>query len=151
MVQFSETKILPYQPQQIYGLVMDIEQYPEFLPWCKKAQIVEVISNQNLVADLLINFKNIFEKYRSNVTHGIDDNGNYFVHVQAIEGPFKKLVNRWQFFPHAQGCAIEFFIEFEFNSFFLEKMLSVIFGKATQKMMHAFEQRAQTVFGDHYA
>lgn len=151
MPEFSETKILPYKPEQIYELVMDIEKYPEFLPWCKKAKIIDVISEQNLTADLLINFKNIFEKYRSNVKHGIDENDHYFVEVKAIEGPFKKLINRWKFFEDEQGCKIEFFIDFEFNSFFLEKMLGVIFGKATKKMMNAFETRAHEKYDEYSA
>ena len=71
MPTLTQTKILPYSADKIYQLVMDIEKYPEFLPWCKQARIVEIISAQNLHADLLINFKNFFESYRSNVTHTI--------------------------------------------------------------------------------
>ena len=122
---------------------MDIEKYPEFLPWCKQAKIIEKISDNNLTADLLINFKNFFEKYRSDVKHGKLENG-YFVDVVAIQGPFKSLVNKWKFIDlgDEKSCQIEFFIEFQFNSFFLEKMLSAIFERATEKMMSAFEERA---------
>lgn len=138
---------LPYSSKKIYNLVMDIEQYPKFLPWCRQAQIIEVISAQNLHADLLINFKNFFEKYRSNVTHGIDNNGNYFVDVIAIEGPFKKLVNKWQFIEiDHDKCQVEFFLEFEFNSKLLSKLIGPIFGKASSKMMSAFEQRAKEIY-----
>ena len=70
MSSLSQTKILPYPAKKIYDLVMDIEKYPEFLPWCKQAKIVEKISEENLRADLLINFKNLFEKYRSDVKRG---------------------------------------------------------------------------------
>lgn len=125
---------------------MDIEKYPEFLPWCKKAKIVEVISANNLTADLLINFKNLFEKYRSNVTHGIDEKGQYFVDVNAIEGPFKMLTNQWKLKDVEDGCQVEFFIEFTFNSFLLDKMLGSIFARATTKMMSAFEARALEMF-----
>lgn len=156
MPSLTEKKILPYSAKQIYSLVMDIEKYPEFLPWCKQAKIIEVKSDENLIADLLINFKNFFEKYRSDVKHGIDENGNYFVDVVAIEGPFKHLTNKWKFKKGSDplgsnplpplSCEIEFFIEFQFNSFILEKMLGGIFEKATHKMMLAFEERAKVVF-----
>jgi coenzyme Q-binding protein COQ10 len=146
MPAFTEIRTVPHSAQKMYQLVMDIEKYPEFLPWCKHTKIVEIISEENLRADLLINFKNFFEKYRSDVTHGKTAESKYFVDVVAIEGPFKKLINKWKFHDLANGgCEIEFFIDFEFNSFFLTKMIGVIFEKATEKMMNAFEKRAREV------
>ena len=143
MPALKQIKTLPYSAQKIYELVMDIEKYPEFLPWCKQAKIIKEISKQNLHADLLINFKSFFEKYRSNVSHGKSGLNAYFVDVVAIEGPFKKLVNQWQFRDLENGeCEVKFFIEFEFNSILLTKMLSPIFKKAAEKMMAAFEERA---------
>jgi coenzyme Q-binding protein COQ10 len=143
MPSLTQTKTLPYQASKIYDLVMDIEKYPEFLPWCKQAKIIKIISSHNLQADLLINFKNFFEKYRSNVEHGKKPDGLYFIDVAAIEGPFKSLINKWKIRDLENGkCEVEFFIEFEFNSIFLTKMIGVIFEKAAEKMMNAFEERA---------
>ena len=143
MPALKQIKTLPYSAQKIYELVMDIEKYPEFLPWCKQAKFIQEFSKQNLHADLLINFKSFFEKYRSNVSHGKSGLNAYFVDVVAIEGPFKKLVNQWQFRDLENGeCEVKFFIEFEFNSILLTKMLSPIFKKAAEKMMAAFEERA---------
>ncbi len=143
MPALTQTKTLPYSAQKIYELVMDIEKYPEFLPWCRQAKIIEKISQENLRADLLINFKNFFERYRSDVKHGESRIGEYFVDVVAIEGPFKKLINKWEFRDLENGkCEVKFFIEFEFNSLFLTKMISPIFEKAAEKMMTAFEERA---------
>lgn len=144
MPALTQLKTLPYSAKQMHDLVMDIEKYPEFLPWCKQAKIIEKISEKNLRADLLINFKNFFEKYRSDVKHGKNADGSYFVDVVAIEGPFKSLVNKWKFrdLENSQ-CEVEFFIEFEFNSIFLTKMIGAIFERATEKMMNAFEERAK--------
>lgn len=148
MPSLDQTKILPYNAEQMYGLIMDIEAYPEFLPWCKKAKIIEVISDENLQADLLINFKSFFEKYRSDVKHHRNPEGEYLVEVIAIEGPFKTLINRWHFRPLDNGnCEVKFFIDFEFNSFLLTKMIGSFFSKAVEKMMKAFEERAQKNFG----
>ncbi len=145
MPSFSKTKILSHSAEKIYKLVMDIEKYPEFLPWCKNAKITKVISDENLQADLLINFKNFFEKYSSNVVHS--KNGDvYEVNVKAISGPFKNLENRWKISKiDEENCQVDFFIEFEFNSIFLGKMIGMIFEKATEKMMDAFEERAKKI------
>lgn len=144
MPTLTQTKTLPYSAKKMYDLVMDIEKYPEFLPWCKQAKIVEKISDESLRADLLINFKSFFEKYRSEVRHEKTALGYYFIDVVAIDGPFKKLVNKWEFHEVAEEkCEVKFFIEFQFNSFILEKMIGSIFERATEKMMNAFEERAK--------
>jgi len=145
MPSFSETKILPYKAQKIHELVMDIEKYPEFLPWCKQAKIIERISPAELTADLLISFKNFFEKYRSNVKYGKSPEDIYFVETRAIQGPFKNLFSEWKINDLTDGksCQIYFHIEFQFNSFFLEKMIGGIFERAAMKMMESFEARAR--------
>lgn len=149
MPSLHQTKILPHSANQIYQLVMDIESYPQFLPWCKKAHIIEKISDENLRADLLINFKSFFEKYRSDVKHGKTAPNCYFVDVVAIEGPFKSLINKWKLRDLEDGkCEVEFFIEFEFNSIILTKLIGAIFERATEKMMTAFEARAHEIYKD---
>jgi coenzyme Q-binding protein COQ10 len=147
MPVLTQLKTLPYSAKKIYELVMDIEKYPEFLPWCKQARIVEIISDENLHADLLINFKNFFEKYRSNVTHKKIAGNIYFIDVVAIDGPFKKLVNQWHFRDLENGeCEVKFFIDFEFSSILFSKLISPIFEKAAEKMMSAFEERMRDIY-----
>jgi coenzyme Q-binding protein COQ10 len=146
MPTLTQKKILPYSAQKIHELLMDIEKYPEFLPWCKQAKIIERISDKNLHADLLVNFKNFFEKYRSDVKHGKIADDIYFVDVEAIQGPFKKLINQWKIRDLKDGnCEVEFFIDFEFNSIFLSKIIGAIFERAVEKMMSAFEERAKEI------
>lgn len=143
MPSLTQKKILPHSAQNMFELVMDIEKYPDFLPWCKAAKITKIISDKNLEADLLINFKSFLEKYSSNVEHGKNNDGSYYINVVAIRGPFKNLVNRWNFREVAEKkCEVEFFIDFEFSSFLLGKMIGLIFEKAAEKMMDAFEKRA---------
>ena len=146
MPSLTQSKTLPHSSRAIYELVMDIEKYPEFLPWCRSAKITEKISDENLQADLLINFKNFFEKYSSDVRHGKNSQNHYFVDVVAIKGPFKSLVNKWEIREISEEkCEVEFFIEFEFNSIFLMKLLGGFFEKAAEKMMAAFEERARVL------
>lgn len=147
MPKLAKTTILPYRAEMIHQLVMDIEKYPEFLPWCKQAKIVNHISDKILHADLLVNFKNFFEKYRSEVTHGKNHESVYFVESRAIEGPFKSLFSEWKIKDLGENsCQIDFYIEFEFNSFILGKMLGGIFERASEKMMSSFEERAHQLY-----
>jgi coenzyme Q-binding protein COQ10 len=141
----QETKIFNHPPKKIYDLVMDIEKYPEFLPWCKGAKIIEVKSQNKLSADLLISFKGFLEKYRSLVVHEKISENVYSIEVKAIDGPFKKLNTKWKFkaIENENNCEVNFFIDFEFNSFLLNKMIGAIFEKASQKMVNAFEERAE--------
>lgn len=147
MSSFSQVIKVNHSAKNMYDLVMDIEKYSEFLPWCKKAQIVEKISDNNLHADLLINFKNIYETYRSDVKFGTLNNKDYFVDVIAISGPFRKLINKWRFIAlDKDNCRVEFDVEFEFNSKILTTMIGFIFKEASRKMVKAFGDRAQEIY-----
>lgn len=146
MPSINQRKNLSYSAKNIYDLVIDIEKYPQFLPWCKDAKIVEKLSGNNLHADLLINFKGFLKKYRSDVLSK-NENGTYFVDVHAIEGPFKKLNSHWIIRQiDEKNCEVEFFVDFEFNPSLLSKIAGAIFEKANQKMMQAFEQRAKEIY-----
>jgi len=145
MPEVKKHKKLPYSAKDIYDLVMDIEEYPQFLPWCKNAKIIEALSVNNLHADLLINFKGFLKRYRSSVEHG-SDNGVYKIDVNAISGPFKKLHNHWKIIEiDDKSCDVEFYIDFEFDSKILTKLIGVIFERANEKVMGAFEERAKEV------
>jgi coenzyme Q-binding protein COQ10 len=140
----KETKILPFSARQIFDLVMDIEKYPQFLPWCLAAKITDKIDENNLYADLVVNFKGFSQKYSSKVEAEKTSDDEFAINVVAIKGPFKNLVNSWKIKNiEPGGCKIEFFIDFEFKSIILEKMLGLIWQKATNKMIEAFEKRAQ--------
>jgi coenzyme Q-binding protein COQ10 len=160
----TETKKLPFSAKQMFDLVMDIEKYPQFLPWCLAAKITRINSENSLEADLVINFKGFTQKYSSNVRNSkiykppsfADENliplnrgsinDELLISVAAIDGPFKNLVNAWEFKDIKGGCEIKFFIDFEFKSMILGKMIGMIFEKATNKMIDAFEKRARQTY-----
>ncbi|MES2677792.1 MAG: type II toxin-antitoxin system RatA family toxin [Pseudomonadota bacterium] len=146
MPSHSEIKNLPYSAKQMFDLVLDVEKYPEFLPWCLAAKITKKLDAENFEADLAINFKGFTQKYSSNIQASQNNNSEFLINVSAIDGPFKNLTNRWQFRNIAGGCQVEFFIDFEFKSMILGKMIGMIFEKATDKMIDAFENRAQTIY-----
>jgi coenzyme Q-binding protein COQ10 len=128
--------------------VADIERYPEFLPWCRAARILERKENE-LMAELVISFSHMTESYTSRVvlTPPAADADTGAIDVTMVKGPFEHLVNRWRFTPRAGGGAdIDFFLDFKFRSRMLEKLIGSLFGKATAKMVGAFRARADALY-----
>ncbi len=117
MPTHAEKRVLPYRPDQMFALVAGVEHYPKFLPWCLGARIRER-SEKLMVADLIIGFKMFRERFTSRVTL---DPQAMRIDVEYAEGPFKYLRNHWKFLPHPQGCEIDFYVDFEFNSRLLQK------------------------------
>ncbi len=147
MPVFHDQKTLPYSPMQVYELVADIGSYQDFLPWCKHSSIVKR-DEQMVVADLTIAFKGFSSMYRSEVflTPPIGSTPGE-VKAISISGPFKQLSSSWFISPDPVGCLIDFKVEFSFNSGLLEAMLSGVFTRAQEKLIAAFMERAQKLYG----
>ncbi len=148
MTQYNYNYESEFSVDQLYQLVVDIEKYPEFLPWCSAARILEETEHQ-IVADLIISFKAFTEHYRSQVELSPPRSGKAAVDVSLISGPFKYLNNNWKFKTLKNGgTLIEFYIDFEFKSALLQKLIGLLFNKACQKMVDSFEARAKELFGN---
>ncbi len=143
MPRHAEKRVLPFTPQQLFDLVADIESYPEFLPWCVAARIREREGN-HLVSEMVIGFKMFRERFISRVT--LDPDGRR-IDVAYAEGPFKYLTNHWIFEEHPDGCVIDFYVEFEFRSRLLQKVIETLFHEAVRRMVRAFETRAHVLYG----
>ncbi len=144
MPTHAEQRILPYRPDQLFDLVADIERYPEFLPWCVAAR-VRTRTDQEVVADLVIGFKMIRERFTSRVRL---DRPNRRIDVAYTEGPFRYLNNHWVFEELPDGATrLDFFVDFEFRSVMLQKIIGVLFNEAVRRMVAAFEARAKALYG----
>ena len=139
----TEQRVLAYTPDQLYELVADVERYPEFLPWCKAARIRKR-DEAWLVADLVIGFKMVRERFTSHVA--LDENHRR-IDVVYAEGPFKHMENHWRFEDHEKGCLIDFYVDFEFRSKLLQKLIEALFHEAVRRMVSAFEARAKDLYG----
>lgn len=138
----TEEIISPYAAEQLYALVADVEKYPEFIPWCVGARVVER-SESWVIADLLVGFKGVSESYRSKV-HLLPNE----IDIEYLSGPFSHLENNWKFEAQPDGgTKINFVIRFEFRSRLLQALIGGLFDKAVMKMMHAFETRAEQILG----
>ncbi|QCN96881.1 type II toxin-antitoxin system RatA family toxin (plasmid) [Azospirillum argentinense] len=143
MPTHAEKKVLPYTPEQMYRLVADVEKYPEFLPWCLAARIRRR-DGDVMFADLVIGFKMVRERFTSRVEL---DEANRRINVQYTEGPFQYLNNHWIFTPHEGGVCVDFYVDFEFRSKMLQKIMGVLFNEAVRRMVQAFETRANQLYG----
>ncbi len=143
MPTHAEKKVLPYTPEQMFDLVAAVDRYPEFLPWCVGAR---VRSRQDCVihTDLVIGFRMFRERFSSKVVL----NRPSRIDVSYAEGPFKYLNNHWIFIPVGDhSCEINFYVDFEFRSRVLQKIIGTLFNEAVRRMVSAFETRAEELYG----
>ncbi len=143
MPTHAEQRILPYSQRQLFDLVADVERYPEFLPWCYAARITKRDGGV-FYADLVIGFKVFRERFSSKVTLNRWDS----VDVRYLKGPMRYLNNHWRFIAQPDGgCMIDFYVDFEFRSMLLQRAIGVLFNEASRRMVAAFEERANTLYG----
>jgi coenzyme Q-binding protein COQ10 len=143
MPTHAEKRVLPHTPEQMFELVIDIEKYPEFLPWCVATRVRER-DGYSSTSDMVIGFKVFRERFTTHVEAKWPDR----IDVTYSDGPFKYLNNHWIFEAHGDGeCLIDFFVDFEFRSRFLQKTIGAVFNEAVQRMISSFEKRADELYG----
>ncbi len=142
MPKHSETRALPYSAEQMYNLVADVGRYGEFLPWVAGVRI-KSDSETEMVADLLVGFKAIKEKFTSRVKK----EWPRAIRVDYLDGPMKYLLNEWTFrdAPHG-GCEVDFMVDFQFKSRVFEAIAGQVFDRALTKMTDAFVARAEVLY-----
>ena len=143
MPRHSETRHLPYTPEQLFAMVADIEKYDEFLPWVVAVRIRSG-SDDETVADLVVGFNAFKERFTSRVTKQAPD----LITVDYVDGPLKYLHNEWRFTPAADGgTELGFAVDFAFRSRLFETLAGSMFDRALRRMTSAFEQRAAALYG----
>ena len=147
MPSHSETRTLPYTAAQMYDLVADVARYPEFLPWTAAARIrsrKEEGDHEVMLADLVVSFKVFRERFGSRVTLWPERKR---IDTEYIEGPFRHLHSRWEFRDVDGGSEVHFEVDFEFRNLILQKAAGLFFFEAMQRIVRAFEARAQQLYG----
>ncbi len=144
MPTHAEKRHLPYTPHELFALVAGVDKYPEFLPWCRAARITEH-DGDVFYADLVIAFKVYRERFRSKVTLHPEARQ---IDVEYIDGPFRYLNNHWSFKEAEDGgCIVDFYVDFEFKSRMLQRLIGLLFNEAVRRMVAAFETRAEALYG----
>jgi ribosome-associated toxin RatA of RatAB toxin-antitoxin module len=144
MTTITRSALVPYSDRQMFDLVADVERYPQFLPWCGGAQVLEQ-SEGRQVATITIAFKGIRQAF---TTENALEPPQRIV-LTLRHGPFTHLDGEWRFKAlRADACRIDFKLEYAMRSGLLARLLGPIFGQIAQTMVDAFVKRAAALAGD---
>ncbi|MBV9751441.1 MAG: type II toxin-antitoxin system RatA family toxin [Hyphomicrobiales bacterium] len=148
MPSFRTTRRVKHTPEEMFDLVADVEKYPLFLPLCEGLKVRSRVPGEGrretLIADMSVGYKAIRETFTSKVTL---DREKLKITVAYLDGPFRRLENRWTFKPEGHGAIVEFYISYEFKSRMLGMLMGTMFDRAFRKFAGAFEKRAEVVYG----
>jgi coenzyme Q-binding protein COQ10 len=149
MPQFSTTRRVQHSAADMFDLVADVERYPQFVPLCQSLAVrrrsTDGEGREVVVADMTVAYKFIHETFTSRVTL---DRPNLTILVEYLEGPFRRMNNRWSFRPVSESsCEVEFFLAYEFRSRTLAMLMGGVFDAAFRRFAAAFERRADQVYG----
>ncbi|MGI8526122.1 MAG: type II toxin-antitoxin system RatA family toxin [Pseudolabrys sp.] len=150
MPSFSSKRRVRHDSTQMFDLVADVEKYPQFVPLCNalrvKSRVAKGEGVEVLIADMTVAYKVIRETFTSRVTL---DKPNLKILVEYLDGPFKRMENRWMFQPADEDDSeIEFFINYEFKSRVLAMLMGAMFDTAFRHFSAAFEKRADDIYGN---
>ena len=147
MKTVHKSVLIWYSPQEMYALVTDVAQYPQFLPWCDHAQILEH-NAQGMTAEVGISFSGISQTFTTRNSHTPPSQ----VDMQLVKGPFSKLDGVWNFLPLGDGsqraCKVELVLNYGFDNAALGKLVGPVFDKIAASLVDAFVKRAQQVYGN---
>ena len=150
MPSFATKRNVGFTAAQMYGVVADIERYPEFLPLCTGLRVLSRsqkadAGGEELTARMSVGYKAIAESFTTRV---VLKPVQPAIDVNYLDGPFKRLVNHWKF--HDTGerrSEIDFYIDYEFRSAFLAVVMGSMFEQAFRRFSQAFEERARKIYG----
>jgi coenzyme Q-binding protein COQ10 len=146
MPRASVKRLIECEKNQLIDLVLDIEKYPTFVPYCIDAQVHEKKDTKNfiiIIADLTIGKGPFKDTYKSNVKFNKKNNSIY---VTNLDGHLKHLDNTWTFEQHKEGTEINFDIDFEIKNKFLNILMTNSFQYGLGKIADSFQERANKLF-----
>ncbi|OKP77453.1 ubiquinone-binding protein [Ensifer adhaerens] len=147
MPHFETNHVVKHTADQMFDLVADVEQYPQFLPLCEALTVrsrKERDAKVLLLADMTVGYKAIRETFTTQV---LLNKAERTIDVKYIDGPFKYLDNRWRFEPSGEGqSVVHFDIDYEFKSRILGALMGTMFDRAFRMFSDAFEKRADSIY-----
>lgn len=149
MPQFETRHKVKHTASDMFALVADVEAYPKFVPLCESLRVRGRQPLEDgrtiLVADMTVAYKVFRETFTSRVTLVPDERT---ILVEYLDGPFRKMENRWTFRPLGEkSCEVGFYISYEFKSRTLGALMGAVFDRAFHRFAGAFEARADEVYG----
>ena len=146
MKSVHKSVLLWHSAHEMFTLVTDVDHYPQFLPWCDRASVLETTAD-GVVAQVGIAIGGIRQSFTTRNTHV----ENQRVDLTLVDGPFSQLEGHWRFIPLGDGtqraCKIEFSLDYAFSSQALSALVGPVFDKFAGSMVDAFVKRADQVYG----
>lgn len=149
MKQVKKSVLIAYSPHQMYELVTAVEDYPQFLPWCERAEVLER-RDDGVTARLHLSYLGVRQTFTTRNTQTPDRS----VDLQLVDGPFSQLDGSWRFNPvpptegaAAEACRIDFELRYDFANFMLEALISPMFDRIADTFVDTFVRRAEQVHG----
>ena len=147
MKTVHKSVLIWYSPQEMYALVTNVAHYPEFLPWCDRALVLEQDAS-GMTAEVGISFGGIHQTFTTRNTHTEPTQ----VGMKLVKGPFSQLDGQWDFHSLGDGsqraCKVELSLNYGFDNATLGKLVGPVFDKIAASMVDAFVKRAQQVYGE---
>ena len=145
MPKASVTRNIRREKQKLIDFVLDIEKYPEFIPFCIDSKVYERNDHKDeiaIIADLTIGKKPFVDTYKSDVRYNKQDDT---IHVTNIGGPLKHLENNWKFIQKDKFTEVRFDVDFEIKNKFLDMIMTKSFQYGLNKIADAFQKRAEKI------
>lgn len=149
MKHVKKSVLLWYSPREMYALVTAVEDYPAFLPWCERAEVLQR-HDDGVTARLHLSYLGVRQAFTTRNSHTPDAR----VVLQLVDGPFSELDGTWQFVPlpaadgpTAKACRIEFDLRYDFDNRALEALVSPVFERIANTFVDSFVKRAEQVYG----
>ena len=143
MPRIVRTALVPHTAAQMYKLVHDIESYPDFLPWCNGAELLEQSEAHQVAA---ITIAKSLRQSRFTTRNRLEP--GTAIHISLIDGPFRHLEGSWRFTDIAgQGCRADLEVDFAFASRLFGKMMGPAFTRVCDSLVSAFKRRADALYG----
>ena len=149
MKHVKKSVLLWYSPHEMYALVTGVEAYPQFLPWCARAEVLQREAT-GMTAKLHLAFAGVRHAFTTRNVQVVDES----VVLTLVDGPFSALDGTWRFLPlraptgdAASACKIEFDLRYSFASTALEAIISPVFDRIAATFVDSFVKRAEQVYG----
>jgi ribosome-associated toxin RatA of RatAB toxin-antitoxin module len=149
MKHVNKSVLLWYSPHEMYTLVTGVAAYPEFLPWCERAEVLAEHAT-GVTARLHLSYLGVRQAFTTNNEHIADER----VVLTLVDGPFSTLDGTWRFMPvpageggAAKACKIEFDLRYSFANGALDALISPVFDRIANTFVDSFVKRAEQVYG----
>lgn len=152
MKHVNKSVLLWYSAREMFDLVADVEAYPQFLPWCQRAEVL-AREPESVTARLHMAYAGVKQAF---TTRNVHDPGRSLA-VALVDGPFSLLEGLWRFIPlqtpggeaaaSAAACKVEFDLKYEFSHRALELLVSPMFDRVANTLVESFVKRAEAVHG----